>query len=393
MFDRSFPCLRSAAMAFRGSAGAAALYASATSFWASGAPSLPNALVEARRHHTKATPPLHLLRRHNEKASMTAGNGGLADAAAIAKGVPTTTCSCGCHHPTQTTLTMPSMSFSTTPSRLPHRRHQLGAPAEKVESEVASFVGGRLVQSLQREQPPRGSGIQPLLDYNKQWASEISRLNPEYFTELAKQQTPQYLWIGCSDSRVPANEIVGLYPGDVFVHRNIANIVCNSDLNALAVLQYAIDCLKVEHVIVSGHYKCGGVTAALKDTRVGLADHWILHVSAVKKRHWKRLVADVPERNHLDALCELNVLAQVEHIVETHLVQRVWTRQNAEDAAAKREGRPTNNRPEDEVDIHGWVYGLADGLVRPLLTLNRRSIIERELQDATNALFWRYGQI
>ncbi|KAL7698129.1 carbonic anhydrase family protein [Lotmaria passim] len=349
------------------------------------------ALAEPRRNHTKATSPLHLLRRHNE---LTMGNSSVADAAAVERGVPTTTCSCGCHHPTQTTLTMPSKSFSTSPPRLQHRRNlNASTPAARVESEVANFVGGRLVQSLQREQPPRGSGIQPLLDYNKQWANEISRLNPEYFSDLAKQQAPQYLWIGCSDSRVPANEIVGLYPGDVFVHRNIANIVCNSDLNALAVLQFAIDCLKVEHVIVSGHYKCGGVTAALNESRIGLADHWILHVSAVKKRHWKRMMSDIPLRNHLDALCELNVLAQVEHIVETHLVQRVWTRQNAEDAAARRENRPTANKPENEVEIHGWVYGLEDGVVRPLLTLNRRSNVERELQDATNALFWRYGQL
>ncbi|CAD2220063.1 carbonic anhydrase [Angomonas deanei] len=252
-------------------------------------------------------------------------------------------------------------------------------------------MGGHLVQSLQREQPPRGSGIQPLLDYNKQWAGEISRVNPEYFYDLAKQQTPQYLWIGCSDSRVPANEIVGLYPGDVFVHRNIANVVCNSDLNALAVLQYSIECLKVEHVIVTGHYKCGGVTAALNDTRIGLADHWILHVSAVRKRHWKRMVAEIPKKYHLDALCELNVIAQVESVVETHLMQRIWKQQNIEDMMSARENRPNQNRAEDEVEIHGWVYGLEDGMVRPLLSLNRRSNIEKCLGDAVDALFWRYG--
>lgn len=264
---------------------------------------------------------------------------------------------------------------------------------ENLEKEVARFVGARMVRSLQREQPPRGSGIQPLLDYNKQWAGEIARLNNNYFSDLAQQQAPQYLWVGCSDSRVPANEIVGLYPGDIFVHRNIANIVCNSDLNVLAVLQYAIDCLKVEHVIVSGHYQCGGVTAALNDDRVGLADHWILHVSAVKKRHWKRMCMDVPTPRHLDALCELNVISQVESVVETHLVQRVWSRQNAEDELARREGRPTRNKAENEVEIHGWVYGLEDGVIRPLLSLTRRSHVERELADATAAVFWRYGQL
>jgi carbonic anhydrase len=387
MLSRSISSLRSATAFYAGSSSSSA---TAPLLLSSAAPQY-GAHTEPRRFHTKATNPLHLLRRHGE-LSMTAGNSSVADAAAMAKGMPTTTCNCGCHHPTQTTLTMPSKPFSTSPLRLQQSPHP-SAPTTKMENELANLVGGRLVQSLQREQPPRGSGIQPLLDYNKQWANEISRLNPEYFSDLAKQQTPQYLWIGCSDSRVPANEIVGLYPGDVFVHRNIANIVCNSDLNALAVLQFAIDCLKVEHVIVSGHYKCGGVTAALNESRIGLADHWILHVSAVKKRHWKRMMSDIPTRNHLDALCELNVLAQVEHIVETHLVQSVWTRQNAEDAAAKREGRKTNNRREDEVDIHGWVYGLHDGVVRPLLTLNRRSNVERELQDATNALFWRYGQL
>lgn len=378
MFARSFPTLRSAA-AYRASAAAATVVGTHASL-------SPAALAEPRRHHTKATHPLHLLRRHNELSLSTGSHGETSP-------LPPLSCGCGgCPPSPPSALAVPSNTFSTTAPKLPHRRSQTVSEA-RVESEVASFVGGRLVQSLQREQPPRGSGIQPLLDYNKQWANEISRLNPEYFSELAKQQTPQYLWIGCSDSRVPANEIVGLYPGDVFVHRNIANIVCNSDLNALAVLQYAIDCLKVEHVIVSGHYKCGGVTAALNDSRVGLADHWILHVGAVKKRHWKRMMSDIPLRNHLDALCELNVIASVEHIVETHLVQRVWTRQNAEDAAARREGRPSKNRREDEVDIHGWVYGLEDGVVRPLLTLNRRSNVEKELLEATNALFWRYGQL
>lgn len=271
-----------------------------------------------------------------------------------------------------------------------HRSYSTDLPPNH---DVMTRVSGQLVQSLQREQPPRGSGIQPLLDYNKQWAGEVARLNPRYFHDLAQQQTPQYLWFGCSDSRVPANEIVGLYPGDVFVHRNIANIICNSDLNALAVLQYAIDCLKVEHVIVSGHYKCGGVTAALNEDRVGLADHWILHVSAVKKRHWRRMEAEIPRSRHLDALCELNVLAQVENVVETHLVRQVWIRQNDEDTLSRREDRPSRNKPENEVEIHGWVYGLENGTVHPLLSLNRKSNVEKELMDATEALFTRYGQL
>ncbi|EPY19342.1 carbonic anhydrase [Strigomonas culicis] len=284
------------------------------------------------------------------------------------------------------------------PRRVHHHHPRPGTAASEpgtaaYEEQIASVVGGRMIQSVQREQPPRGSGIQPLLDFNKQWAAEVEQLNPDYFTSLAKQQKPQYLWIGCSDSRVPANEIVGLYPGDIFVHRNIANVVCNSDLNALAVLQYAVQCLKVEHVIVTGHYNCGGVTAALNDTRIGLADHWILHVKAVKKRHWRRMAAEIPKRYHLDALCELNVLAQVENVVETHLIQQIWRDQNAEDSAALRESRKSRNKPEDEVEIHGWVYGLADGHVHPLLSLSRHSNAERCLADATAALFSRYGQL
>ncbi|KAG5507457.1 hypothetical protein JIQ42_07754 [Leishmania sp. Namibia] len=353
-------------------------------------------VVESRRTHSKKTHPWRSPHRQADPVDHAApGLSPSSDLLATPpSSAPVSLCSCGCPHPTRPTLSVPSMSFSTTPKLLLHRHSSKSrAASTTVKEELVNLVGGRLVHSVQREQPPRGSGIQPLLDFNKHWASEIVQLNPDYFVELAKQQKPQYLWIGCSDSRVPANEIVGLYPGDIFVHRNIANIVCNSDLNALAVIQYAIDCLKVEHVIVSGHYKCGGVTAALHEDRVGLADHWILHVSAVKKRHWRRMLADLPARSHLDALCELNVLAQVEHVVETHLIQHVWSRQNAEDAAAKREDRPSHNKREDEVEIHGWVYGLEDGLIRPLLTLNRRSNAEKELQKATDALFWRYGQL
>ncbi|GET85922.1 carbonic anhydrase family protein, putative [Leishmania tarentolae] len=353
-------------------------------------------VVESRRTHFKAShPPYPLSHKNGRACQVPARLSPSRDLSATSPcSTPTSLCSCGCPHPIKPTLDVPSMNFSTTPERLCSRRvSERSATATLTDDKLASIVGGRLVRSVQRAQPPRGSGIQPLLDFNKHWAGEIVQLNPDYFVELAKQQKPQYLWIGCSDSRVPANEIVGLYPGDIFVHRNIANIVCNSDLNALAVIQYAIDCLKVEHVIVSGHYKCGGVTAALYDDRVGLADHWILHVSAVKKRHWRRMLTELPTRNHLDALCELNVLAQMEHVVETHLIQRVWAEQNAEDAAAKRENRPSQNRPEDEVEIHGWVYGLADGLIRPLLTLNRRSNTEKEILNAVDALFWRYGQL
>eukprot|EP00796_Vickermania_ingenoplastis_P010883 gene10883-7545_t len=225
------------------------------------------------------------------------------------------------------------------------------------------------------------AGFSRCREDNKLWAGEINEINPNYFAEMAARQQPQYLWIGCSDSRVPANELVGLYPGDVFVHRNVGNVVCNSDLNVLAVLQYAVDCLKVEHVIVSGHYNCGAAMAALSDTRVGLADHWILHISTVKKRHWKKMQELIPSANHLNALCELNILAQVENVVETHLIQRIWRRQNDEERAALLDGKKTPIRKEDEVNIHGWVYDIETGHIKP-----------PAIREARRALFLRYGQ-
>lgn len=249
-----------------------------------------------------------------------------------------------------------------------------------------------MVRHFQHDQPPRGSGIQPLLDNNKLWAEEHRLLNPTYFTDMSRGQHPQYLWIGCSDSRVPANELVGLYPGNVFVHRNVGNVVCNSDLNVLAVLQYAVDCLKVEHVIVAGHSNCGGVTAALNDARVGLADHWILHISTVKKRYWKKMNEFIPKSAHLDALCQLNVLAQLENIVDTHLIRRIWDRQNAEEQAFRAAGKKYPTNSGQEVDIHGWVYSIETGNIQPLLTLNRHSNVAVELREAREALFTRFSQ-
>ncbi|KAH9586627.1 Carbonic anhydrase [Trypanosoma melophagium] len=243
--------------------------------------------------------------------------------------------------------------------------------------ECKTFIGGTLIQSLQYSQPPRGSGIQPLLEYNRQWANKVAELNPDYFKTLAEAQSPQYMWIGCSDSRVPANEIVGLLPGDVFVHRNIANIVSNSDLNVLSVLQYAIACLQVEHVIITGHYGCGGVKAALEGASVGLADHWILHVNSVKRRFWKR-IERLPQKYHLDVLCELNVITQVSHVLDTQLLTQAWDVDNVSG------GNPT-------VELHGWVYGLDDGLLRPLLSLDRNTDHTRAIAEAEEAVFMRYG--
>ena len=268
-----------------------------------------------------------------------------------------------------------------------------------------------------RLEPHQGyRGVQKLLDYNKQWAAEVSRFNPRYFIELAKEQKPEYLWIGCSDSRVPANEVIGLHPGDVFVHRNIGNIFSLSDLNCLSALQFAVDCLKVQHVIIAGHYKCGGVTAAMRGDNLGLTDHWIMQVADIKNKWWDRVLSDIPEEHHLSLLCELNVLEQLSHVVNCRIVQRRWKSQNAND---RYYGRTTNNvyvRPEyatkhlsekkirnnlpttvvnyeEELEVHGWVYSLDDGMLRPLLSLTRHSNVKKEIAEAIEALFIRYSQM
>ena len=188
--------------------------------------------------------------------------------------------------------------------------------------------------------------LQHLLDNNRVWASRMEQQRPGFFSQLARLQTPKYLWIGCSDSRVPANEITGLDPGEVFVHRNVANVVVHSDLNALLVIQFAVDHLKVEHIMVVGHYGCGGVLATLRGQRVGLADNWLRHVHDVKLRHRQRLDhLNVQEQE--DALCEMNVIEQVGNVALSNVLQDAW-------------GRGQN------VAVHGWCYGLADGLVKDL---------------------------
>ena len=192
--------------------------------------------------------------------------------------------------------------------------------------------------------PP--SSLQPLIDANHAWAEQVERDSPGFFEELAKQQTPKYMWIGCSDSRVPANQVVALAPGEVFVHRNVANVIVHSDLNALSAIQYAVDYLKVEHIMVVGHYGCGGVLAALHGTRVGLADNWLRHVHDVKMRHRGRLL-HLCRHEQEDALCEMNVIEQVGNIAQTNIVQDAWRR-----------GQP--------LAVHGWCYGLRDGKVKDL---------------------------
>jgi carbonic anhydrase len=189
--------------------------------------------------------------------------------------------------------------------------------------------------------------LSELLDGNRRWAQDVQQRTPDFFTKLLQQQVPQYLWIGCADSRVPANEILGLLPGDVFVHRNVANVVVHSDLNALSVMQYAIDMLKVRHIIVVGHYGCGGVMAALKNVRVGLADNWIRHVQDVRNKHRAWMDGMPDEEMRLRALCELNVLEQSLNVCETTVVQDAWDRGQS-------------------VVVHGWVYGLHNGLLEDL---------------------------
>lgn len=190
------------------------------------------------------------------------------------------------------------------------------------------------------------SELPELFANNRAWAVEMLRKDPEFFRHLAHQQTPRYLWIGCSDSRVPANEIIGLEPGQVFVQRNVANLVNHSDLNCLSVLQYAIDVLKVEHVIVCGHYGCGGVSAAWRGAPLGLIDNWLRHLQDVASRHRDQLQG-LPEPALLDRLCELNVVEQASNVCRTTMVQEAWRRGQG-------------------VTVHGWVYGLKDGRLRDL---------------------------
>lgn len=190
------------------------------------------------------------------------------------------------------------------------------------------------------------STLQHLIDNNRAWAAQMERQRPGFFEKLSHQQSPKYLWIGCSDSRVPANEITGLDPGEVFVHRNVANVVVHSDLNALSVIQYAVDMLKVEHIMVVGHYGCGGVLATLRGTRVGLVDNWLRHVHDVKLRHRRRL-DHLPVPVQEDVLCEMNVIEQVGNVALSNVMQDAWSR-------------------GQKVTVHGWCYGIKDGLVKDL---------------------------
>ncbi len=213
--------------------------------------------------------------------------------------------------------------------------------------------------------------LQDLLDNNRLWAEKMVANRPGFFTNLLKQQAPQYLWIGCADSRVPANELVDLLPGELFVHRNIANVVVHSDLNCLSVIQFATDVLKVKHIVVVGHSRCGGVAAALRDGRVGLADNWIRHVQDVRNRH-RAWLDTVPEAQRVDALCELNVVEQALNACQTTIVQDAWLR-------------------GQEVAVHGWVYGLHNGLLEDLtMTVSSLDDVEPAYAKALACVYGRY---
>jgi len=213
--------------------------------------------------------------------------------------------------------------------------------------------------------------LQELLDSNRLWAAKTEARSPGFFTGLLAQQAPQYLWIGCADSRVPANELVDLLPGELFVHRNVANVVVHSDLNCLSVMQFATDLLKIKHIIIVGHSGCGGVNAALADLRVGLADNWIRHVQDVRNRH-RAWLDNVPEHQRVDALCELNVVEQALNACQTTVVQDAWAR-------------------GQELVVHGWFYGLGNGLLQDLkMTVASPAQMNETYERAIAAVQSRY---
>ena len=211
------------------------------------------------------------------------------------------------------------------------------------------------------------SFLEGLFDNNRAWAKRIEEQNPGFFDRLAKQQAPRVLWIGCSDSRVPANEIIGMLPGEVFVHRNVANQVMLVDFNCLAVLQYAVEALRVRHVIVCGHYGCGGVKASLKNHELGLLDNWLHDIAALGRRYEEMIVAQPHKAQQVDALCEINVIEQVRNVCETSIVRQAWRR-------------------GQELSIHGWIYGIQDGLLHDLhVTVSEAKAADKTLAYALAA--------
>ncbi|WKB54842.1 carbonate dehydratase [Eleftheria terrae] len=218
------------------------------------------------------------------------------------------------------------------------------------------------------------NALQDLFDRNRAWAQSLEQRQPGFFSRLLEQQAPEYLWIGCSDSRVPANEIVGLMPGELFVHRNVANVVVHSDLNCLSVMEFAIDLLKVRHIMVVGHYGCSGVKAAMNGVRIGIADNWLRHVEDVRNRHQEWLDTLEEENQRHAALCELNVLEQAVHVCQTSVVRDAWSR-------------------GQEVMVHGWVYGVHNGLVQDLrMAVRNAEDVQPVYAEAVSQLKARYDR-
>ena len=217
------------------------------------------------------------------------------------------------------------------------------------------------------------NSLNDLFAHNRAWAAQIERDRPGFFTSLVKQQTPRYMWIGCSDSRVPANQITGLEPGEVFVHRNVANIVVHSDLNALSAIQFAVERLKVQHIMVVGHYGCAGVKAALEGARIGLADNWIRHIQDVRDRH-RVLLNSLPEELRADALCELNVTEQVVNVAVSTVMEDAWSRGQS-------------------ASIHGWAFGVHDGLLQDLgMTINGIKPIDSLYKAAVQRIRYKWSK-
>lgn len=215
--------------------------------------------------------------------------------------------------------------------------------------------------------------LEDLFAHNRTWSARMERDRPGFFTSLVKQQTPKYMWIGCSDSRVPANQITGLEPGEVFVHRNVANIVVHSDLNALSAIQFAVERLKVQHIMVVGHYGCAGVKAALEGVRIGLADNWIRHIQDVRDRH-RVLLNSLPEDLRADALCELNVTEQVVNVAVSTVMEDAWSRGQS-------------------VAIHGWAFGVHDGLLQDLgMTINGIKPVESLYKAAVQRIRYKWSK-
>ena len=211
------------------------------------------------------------------------------------------------------------------------------------------------------------SSLNDLFVHNREWAARMERERPGFFTGLIQQQRPRYMWIGCSDSRVPANQITGLEPGEVFVHRNVANVVVPTDLNCLSTIQFAVDQLKIQHLMVVGHYGCGGVQAALEGIRIGLADNWLQHVKDVAEKHGS-LLEWVPAEHRLAALCELNIIEQVVNVAHTTVLQDAWSRGQV-------------------VTLHGWIYGVSDGLLKDLhMTVENDEQLVTVYRDAVAAV-------